>query len=145
LLLTGIPDHSRAQLSGSPTTRHTAFEELKDSQWVRLASPHLGRRQGRLLEHNATGLTLTRESQPLLIPAAAIDTLWTRGRSTTAGAVIGAILVGGLGALAGNGLGEENAGSARMILGTAGLGAIAGGLMGAIIGTAVPRWQRRYP
>jgi cyanophycinase-like exopeptidase len=74
-----------------------------------------------------------------------VDTLWTRGHSTLAGTIAGAVILGALGAVAGTSLGEENAGSAQTVLGGAGLGALVGGVLGALIGSATPRWQRRFP
>ena len=124
---------------------HPVFERLKDSQWIRLAGPDIGRRQGRVAEHSATEVVLTSDAQPLRLPATAVDTVWTRGRSTVAGLIVGAIVFGALGAVAGTSLGEENAGSARMILGFAGTGVAAGGVLGAAVGSLIPRWQRQFP
>lgn len=144
-VLAAFPSLAGAQAPAVPALPPIVFEQLRDSQWVRLAAPGVGRRQGRLLEHNATELVLGSDQQPLRIPATEVDTLWTRGRSTVAGFIVGAVLVGALGAVAGTALGEENAGSAGNVVGGAGLGVIGGGLLGALIGTAIPRWDRRLP
>jgi hypothetical protein len=137
------PDRLYSQTPSNPGARQAAFESLRDSQWVRLSSPALGRRAGRLLQY--TGADVVLSPEPLRIPATTIDTVWTRGRSSKAGAIVGAVLGAGLGVLAGNTFGEENAGSAKNILGLGGLGALAGSLVGVVIGTAIPRWHRRYP
>jgi ABC-type branched-subunit amino acid transport system permease subunit len=92
-----------------------------------------------------TGAEVVLSPEPLRIPATTIDTVWTRGRSTKTGAIVGAVLGAGLGVVAGNTFGEENAGSARNIVGMGGLGALAGSLVGLVIGTTIPRWHRRYP
>jgi hypothetical protein len=146
-LLIALPGASQAQ--GSIRTdgpRQSAFESLKDSQWVRLASPEVGRREGRLLEHGATELVLSQELQPLRLPATTIDTLWTRGHSTRTGAIVGAVLGAGIGILAGTQLGEQDEDkNARWYGGWGAAGMVAGGLVGVLIGTAVPRWHRQYP
>lgn len=53
-LLTALPGEGAAQAQPAAAgPRQAAFPTLNDSQWVRLASPELGRRQGRLLERGA--------------------------------------------------------------------------------------------
>jgi hypothetical protein len=121
------------------------FERLEDSQWIRLAGPDIGRRQGRVAEHSATEIVLTSDAQPLRLPATAVDTVWTRGRSTVAGLIVGAIVFGALGAVAGTALGEENAGSGRNVLSLAGMGAVGGAAFGGAVGSLIPRWQRQFP
>lgn len=144
-LVLAEPLPARAQTEDLPAHREAVLQRLTDSQVVRLTAPGFGRRQGFLLKQDTAELVLTTDGQPLRVPAVSIDTLWTRGRSTWAGALVGAILGAGLGALAGNEFGEENAGSARNVLGMAGMGAIGGSLLGAVIGTPIPRWKRRLP
>jgi hypothetical protein len=144
-LLFAEPFPARAQTPDISSDREVVLQQLTDSQVVRLSTSELGRRQGFLLEHDTAALVLTAGRQPLRIPAVTIDTVWTRGSSTGVGALVGAIIGAGLGALAGTELGEENAGSADNVLGMAGIGAIGGGLVGAIIGTPITRWKRRFP
>jgi hypothetical protein len=144
-LLASLAVPGAAQAPGGAPVAQPWFERLEDSQWVRLSGAGIARRQGRVAEHGATELVIISDNQPIRLPATAVDTLWTRGRSTVAGLVVGAILGGALGALAGTEFGEENAGSAKTILSLGGIGAAGGGLLGALIGTAIPRWQRRFP
>jgi hypothetical protein len=144
-LLITLPGASGAQVADSSAKRQALFETLRDSQWVRLASPGLGRRDGRLLDRTGSELVLWTESESLRVPASSIDTVWTRGRSTVVGAIVGGLIGAGLGIIAGSTFGEENAGSAKNVVGLAGIGMAGLGLIGAAIGTAVPRWQRRYP
>ena len=144
-LLATLPSSGSAQDHDRRPVRPPVFEQLTDLQWVRLAGPEIGRRQGRVTDHSPTELMLAGEREPLRVPATAVDTLWTRGRSTVAGLIVGAIVVGALGAAAGTSFGEENAGSARNVIGMAGSGALVGALLGAAVGTAIPRWQRRFP
>jgi hypothetical protein len=117
------PALGSGQAPATGAMRQSAFETLKDSQWVQMASSELGRREGRLLQRSPTELILSPEPQPLRIPATTIDTLWTRGHSAKTGAIVGAaffaVSLGG--------------------------GTLAGGLVGMLIGTTLPRWNRRFP
>ena len=144
-LLSSLPASAGAQAPESYARRQALFEQLADSQLVRLAAPDIGRREGRLLERGPSDVVLTAEPQPVRLPATAIDTVWTRGGSAVTGAIVGAILGAGLGVIAGTAFGEENAGSARNVLGLGGLGAIGGALLGTVIGAPIGRWHRRFP
>jgi hypothetical protein len=133
----------QAQLAGG--VRQTAFESLQDSQWVRLTSLELGRRQGRLLQNSPRELILSPEPQPLRVPAVSIDTLWTRGRSTKTGLIVGALLGAGIGAVAAASLGEGDIDRQALWAVSLGGGTVGGGLVGMLIGAAVPRWKRQFP
>jgi hypothetical protein len=144
LLTIAYPAATHAQGPVDSASRQPALPTLTDSQWVRVATPELGRIEGRLLSHSQSELSVTGADGPIRVPVAAVDTLWTRGRSGGTGALVGAILLGGLGALAATSSGlEENAGSTKSVLGMAGMGAIAGALLGTVIGHGIPRWHRR--
>ena len=147
-ILTILPGAVQAQGGGAADgPRHSAFQTLKDSQWVRLTSPGLGRRQGRLIERSPTDLVVSSPVQPLRVPATTIDTLWTRGTSVKTGAIVGALLGGalgaGLGVLCGETQDDCNTTGAVALFGGVGLGG--GGVLGALVGLGIPRWQRRYP
>jgi hypothetical protein len=132
--------------------REAVIQTLRDSQWVRLVSPALARREGQLLVVNSSELVLARHAQPLRVPAADIDSLWVRGRATKTGALLGGLV----GAVAGVGAGlfisqvicsTQDCGvdDAAPVLGL-GAGGLAGGaLVGALIGSAVPKWRLRFP
>lgn len=111
----------------------------------RLASPGFGRREGRLLSRNPTELILSPAPRPVRVPAAEVDTIWTRGTSTKTGLIVGALLGAGLGLVAGSGLGEAEVDRGTLMVASIGLGMGSGGLLGAIFGTALPRWKRSYP
>lgn len=145
VLLATLPALGNAQAPPNPPVQHPGFEQLADNQWIRLAGPEIGRRQGRVSGHTSTELLLTTEAEPLRLAATSVDTIWTRGRHTVAGLVAGALVFGALGAGAGTALGEENAGTGRNIIGMAAVGALSGALFGAVIGTAIPRWHRSFP
>ena len=146
-----LPGLGTAQSAGGPrldSDRQHVFQTLEDSQWVRLASSSLGRREGRVVEVSPTELVLSPEPQPLRVPATSIDTLWTRGHSAVHGGIVGGALLGVLGAVVGASIGERSAddynpGFTALILG--GGGAVGGALLGAVVGLAIPRWHRRYP
>jgi hypothetical protein len=146
-----LPGLGRAQTPGGPrldSDRQEVFQSLEDSQWVRLAGPGLGRREGRVLEVTPTEIVLSPEPEPLRVPATGIDSLWTRGHSAVRGGIVGGLLLGVLGAVVGASIGEEggddyNPGFGALVLG--GGGAVGGGLLGALIGSGIPRWHRRHP
>jgi hypothetical protein len=144
-LLAGTAQAGQAQASGSIPMRQPTFQHLRDRQWIRVTGAGLTRREGRVAQRSATEIVLATDAEPLRLPATAVDTLWTRGTSTVAGLVVGAFLGAALGAAAGATWGEENAGSARLVLGAGTLGAVSLGVIGAAIGTAIPRWRRQYP
>jgi hypothetical protein len=139
------PTTGDGQAPVTGTLRQSAFEALDDRDWVRLSSPALGRRQGRMLEQSPTELILSSEPQPVRIPTATIDTLWTRGYSTKTGAIVGALLGAGVGALAAASLGESDTDRGALWAVSLGGGTVGGGLVGMLIGTALPRWKRRFP
>jgi hypothetical protein len=144
-LCLATPTLGSAQSPASGPVRESAFESLHASQWVRLSSAELGRRQGRLLQHSATELILSPAPEPVRVPAASIDTLWTRGYSTRTGGIVGALLGLGAGALLAASLGEADVDRGGLWAVSLGGGTVAGGLVGMLIGTAVPRWNRKFP
>jgi hypothetical protein len=129
--------------------RHLTLQTLADSQWVRLAVSGLGRRDGRVLERDDGVLVLSPGPQPIRVPATSIDTLWTRGTSAKtgviAGGVIGVLLGAGLGALAAEMSDEHDFNTAEAMVAGAGVFGLGGGLLGVMIGSAIPRWKRQYP
>jgi hypothetical protein len=79
-----------------------------------------------------------------------IDAIWTRGRQTWLGAAIGGgigAILGGLTGSVASGLCEYECGDSsdfeNAVIGGLIMGA-AGGLLGALVGTAFPRWSLRY-
>ena len=150
LIVAALPVASPAQApGGTDGPRQAAFQTLQDSQWVRLAEPGLGRQQGRLLERSSTELVLSPRDRPIRVPAVSIDTLWTRKSSVKQGAIVGGVL----GVLTGAGMGlllsgmsdDQDFSTGQLVLGMGGIGAAGGGLLGALVGLAIPRWHRRYP
>jgi hypothetical protein len=129
--------------------RQTAFESLADSQWVRMAVPDAGRHEGRLLERSSESMVLSAETEPLRVPATTIDTLWTRGNAGKTGAIVGAVILGTLGAALGAvacpAMEENCSGTAANMLFVGGIGLAGGAVLGGLTGLAIPKWHRRYP
>lgn len=97
-----LPGLAGAQTAGGPrldSDRQQVFQALEDSQWIRLAGPGLGRREGRVLQHSPTEIVLSPEPQSLRVPATSIDTLWTKGTSSKSGALVGGLLGAAAGVL----------------------------------------------
>jgi hypothetical protein len=141
-----LPTFGSAQTPDPVATRQAALQALSDSQWIRLTSASFGRREGQLLAHSATELVLALEPEPLRIPATRIDTLWAKGTASKSGAIVGGLLGAGVGVLVATQAVEKGeTPGADWVLAIGGGGAVSGGLLGALIGSAFPRWQRRYP
>jgi hypothetical protein len=139
------PTSGNAQTPGVPT-REEALQALNDIDWVRLAGGTFGRLEGTVLAHTATDLVLNVEAQPSRIPATSIDTLWARGKATKTSALVGGLLGAGIGILVATQTVEEGETPGADWLGAFGVGgALVGGSLGALIGSAFPRWDRRYP
>ena len=146
-----LPGLGTAQTQGGPrldSDQQHVFQTLEDSQWVRLAGPGLGRREGRVLHHSPTEIVPSPTPQPLRVPATSVDTLWTRGNSGVHGALVGGVVLGVLGAVVGATIGEKggddyNPGFYALVLG--GGGTVGGALLGGLVGLTLPRWHRRHP
>jgi hypothetical protein len=115
---------------------------------------NLGRLQGQLLAAQNDSLFISIGQSRSGIPHAAIQALWTRGRATKTGAIVGGTLGAiGVGAyvsvLCAFGLSEDGvSGNEDQVWGCALVGGIAGaaggGLLGGVIGAAIPKWHHRY-
>jgi len=151
LLLVGVPRLVAAQQPDPPTTAALALRvrTLHSGAPVRLAARPHARRIGTFGSLRGDTLYFAQDPRTEAIPHAAIDTLWTRGRRTGSGALIGAVVLAIPTAILANalcGLGEGattecgSAGVAGAVLG----GAVGAGL-GALIGHSIRVWVRRYP
>jgi hypothetical protein len=140
-----FPTSGAAQTDEPGPVRQAVIESLQDSEWVRLTATDLGRRQGRLLAHGPSELVLSADPEPRRVPTASVDTLWTRGTSTIPGGIAGALLGLGLGVLAATQLGETDTDRTALWAVSLGAGTVGGGFVGALVGTAIPRWKRRHP
>ena len=109
---------------------------------VRLEGRYAGTVDGRLALVTDGGVVHTRLGE--------IDRLWTRGRSTAKGALIGGVAGLVIGAIYGALISEVTcAESSCTTLGLAaavgGIGAAGGAAVGALVGLAIPSWKLRFP
>ena len=144
-VLAGTAQAGRAQVPDQSPRRQLSFERLQDRQWVRVSGSGFAQAEGRVAQHSASELVLATDRRSLVFPASTVDTLWTRGNSAVAGLVVGALLGAALGIVAGTSLGEENAGSAGLLLSSGIASAVGLGLIGSAIGAAIPHWRRQFP
>lgn len=120
------------------------FEVLSDSQWIRVSSTGHARREARLLEHSATEIVLDLD-RPLRIPVTSIDTLWDRRTASKTGALVGGLLGAGIGVLVATQAVEKGETPPADYVGVFAIGgAVGGGLLGALVGRAFPKWHRLY-
>ena len=145
--LLGLPGALPAQ---QPSARDSAVARLHPGQQIRLTAAGSGRLGGRAGVASGDTLDLAQDDAVRRIPIPAIDTLWTRGRATTTGLVIGGVVgavLGGMAAAVGASLCESDCSdddTGTVIAGGA-IGAVAVGGLGALIGAAIPKWTKRYP
>lgn len=144
-LLLFLPPVSAAQTPQPVPAQPPLLEELSDSQWIRVSGSGQQRREARLLEHSTTEIVLDLEPRPLRMPVTSIDTLWERRSASKTGAVIGGLVGAAVGVLVATQAVEkgETAPADYVALFAIGGGA-GGGLLGALVGLAVPRWHRLY-
>jgi hypothetical protein len=109
-----------------------------------------GRIEGSFTRASATTLVLAGTPEAMEFPVATLDSLWVRGSSAKKGAIIGGTSLAVAGVALGifvNGVACEPDGNpcpeAIPVLGLG--GAAAGALLGALIGSAIPRWHLRVP
>ena len=120
---------------------------LKPDRFVRIQVPQLGRFQGKVGFISGPDLYLVTEEGSRTISLAAVDTLWSRGRRTTLGTVIGGVIGLGGGIFLGL-LGQAISGpgsSLDVFVPAALAGTAAGALVGGVAGASIGRWRRAHP
>jgi hypothetical protein len=143
-LLLVFPALGMAQTPKPIPARSSMFQELSDSQWVRISGNGHARREAKLLEHSATEILLNLE-RPLRIPATSIDTLWERRTASKTGAWVGGLVGAGVGILVATQAVEKGETPPADYIGLFAIGgAVGGGLLGALVGRAFPKWHRLY-
>jgi hypothetical protein len=144
-LLIVFPTLGVAQTPQPIPAQPSMFEVLSDSQWIRVSSTGHARREARLLEHSATEIVLDLEPRPLRIPVTGIDTLWERRTASKTGALVGGLLAAGIGVLVATQAVEKGETPPADYVGVFAIGgAVGGGLLGALVGRAFPKWHRLY-
>jgi hypothetical protein len=73
------------------------------------------------------------------------DTLWTRGTSMTEPAIVGAVLGLVLGVQVPPRPTGEDIAKGVLVDASAGVDTVSRGVTGALVGTRIPPWKRRYP
>ena len=143
-----------AAQAGSPPADQdwgAALARLRPNSTIRVHRIGDGRIEGSFTRASATTLVLAGTPVPMEYPVATLDSLWVRGNSAKTGAIIGGIALAVAGATYGvlaNEVGCKDDGGdpcpeAIPLLGLA--GAATGALLGALIGSAIPRWHLRVP
>lgn len=134
---------SAAQRAGA------ALARLGAGQRVRLVGGEVGFVDGSVLSSSATLVTLRTDHSTITVSAPRIDSLWVkRGTHAGTGALIGALVGGVVVGAAFSHICERGSVCNNQTEATAFgalAGAVPGGLLGALIGLAVPKWQLRLP
>ena len=127
----------------------TVLAQLRPGQVLRLRLDDGRRVQARLLglDPGLMGVRVSDLEAP--VPAARIDSLWVRGRATARGAIVGAIGIAVpsfiFWAAFCEGFYEgEGCGAWGAVAGYTLAGAGAGALLGAAIGSTIPKWRLKY-
>jgi hypothetical protein len=143
-LLIVFPALAVAQTPQPIPAQPSMFEVLSDSQWIRVSRTGHARREARLLEHSATEIVLDLD-RPLRIPVTSIDTLWDRRTASKTGALVGGLLGAGIGVLVATQAVEKGETPPADWIGLFAIGGtVGGGLLGALVGRAFPKWHRLY-
>ena len=143
-LLIVLPSLAVAQTPQPIPAQPSMFEVLSDSQWIRVSGARHPRHEARLLEHSATEIVLDLD-RPLRIPVTSIDTLWDRRTASKTGALVGGLLGAGIGVLVATQAVEKGETPPADYVGVFAIGgAVGGGLLGALVGRAFPKWHRLY-
>ena len=147
------------RVQAQETSRVNAGQALEVGQHVQVDVTRIGRVEGRFRTANGTALTLDRDDVPLEVRLPDIERLWSRGRATRRGALIGA----GVGIISGILIGHGAVGWAcqreeeedpdpctaadrEALRGIVGIVFGAGGaVVGLGIGFAIPTWHLRFP
>jgi hypothetical protein len=145
------PGWLTAQTPASPPSLVEArLQQLKSDSYLRVAVVGDGTIAGRLSDRGAGSFSLAMDSGSRTLRVDQVEALWVRGRATRTGAVVGGIVGVVSGVLFGlwvektfyEGVDPNYAGAAArggVIFGAAGLA------LGAVIGTAIPKWHQKYP
>lgn len=135
--------------SGTAQTEPLNGVKLRAGQTVRVRLADGQRFEARLVSVDSSPLLLRFAEQPASVPISAIDSLWLRRRATGRGALIGGIVVGA-GSFAFltvvcRALSEGECNAWGAVIGLTLAGAGGGALLGAGIGSLLPRWQGLDP
>jgi hypothetical protein len=148
-LLAAILTPSLAAPIGAQDSIDAVFGRLTPGQVVRVTTAGQGRVAGRIVEIETGPRLLRLEGIETPLAPGRIDSLWVRGRATKTGLIVGAavgsVSAFGLAAWICSAVSEGNGCDAWGNVAAIGLGGAAGGaLLGAAVGSAIPKWRSRY-
>jgi len=126
-----------------------ALRTLKQGQTVRIRVHGGDRIESRIISVRAESLALWLDGASAPLDGAAIDSLWVRGRATSTGAIVGAVVTGAGSSAAGLAFCKAVSESASSCGSDTTVpfflaGAAGGALIGAAIGAGIPKWRLRY-
>jgi len=101
------------------------------------------RREGRVHQILETSVLFVSNRSTRLPPAARVDTMWVWKSHTGNGRIIGAVLLGAVGLMAGSSLEQGGYQNPYLVAGVT--GASFGALFGMTIGAMSSGWRQRYP
>ena len=142
-----LPASASAQHPGA--RRDSAVARLTTGQLIRISAEGMQRLVGKAGVAANDTLDFAQDDAVRRIPILAIDTLWTRGRATTTGMLIGGVvgaLLGAYGGAVASAACEYDCGSeGGTVAAVSAAGMVAGVAVGALVGAAIPKWKRRFP
>ena len=127
----------------------SSFGKIRSGQLVRIRTSEGQLLEGRFTAVPSQPMSVQLEDRALSLSTLGVDSVWSRGNRAKTGAILGAVVVGiggaGLGYFLCQ-LGSDGSGCQdwEIVPLLALAGAAAGGGIGALIGSAAPRWSLRY-
>jgi hypothetical protein len=150
LTLAVAPAHAQEPDTLSAAQRAgAALARLGAGQRVRIVGSEVGFVDGSVVSSSMSLVTLRLDSSTVTVPTPRIDSLWVKhGTHAGTGALIGAIVGGVVVGAAFSNICERGEVCDNQTAATAFgalAGAVPGGLLGALIGLAVPKWKLEVP
>jgi hypothetical protein len=113
------------------TLLDTVFSRIRPGQTIRVSTRDQGRVEYRFGSRD--------------FAVTSIDSLWVRGRSTATGAIVGGLTLGAVSWAIVSGACSPGADCSGVeVPAAAAVGLVGGALLGALIGSTMPRWKLRY-
>jgi hypothetical protein len=147
VIIASLPAQAQEADTLSPAQRvGLALARLGAGQRVRIRASGLGLVEGRVVTSSPSLVALRTDGSKIEVPAHGVDSLWVRGGGHAGtGALIGTLSGGVLGVV----VTQQECSAGLIDCGYGALGALAGGVLGAaigaLIGSALPKWQLRVP
>jgi hypothetical protein len=144
ILLFGSPAEAQS-IRTTDTASQQALARLRSGTEIRV-SQNDGLLQGTLRRLTATQVVLAQEGTGQSLTLRGVDSLWVARRATGKGALVGALLGLGVGAIIGAAAAEEGYDTPPVawVALYGGGGLLSGALLGAVVGST-KQWKRTYP